>query len=81
LRVTIKMLAKGSAPAREFEVECPGATLADLRRQLAEKYGGIFAKDMPLLGFLNGKSAGRDWERVALNDGDTIMFVAPIGGG
>jgi len=75
------MLAKGTAPAKEFEIAFPGATLAELRAELEKRYGGVFAQDIPLLGFRNGKAVGRDWQQVPLSEGDTLMFVAPIGGG
>lgn len=81
MKVIVRIPAKAGRTAEDFEVELEGATLADLRAKLAENRGGFFAKEAPLLAFVNDKSASKDWSRVELSDKDEIVFISPVGGG
>ena len=81
MKVKVRIPAKAGRPAEDFEVELEGATLAELREKLAESRGAFFAREAPLLAFVNDKSASKDWSRVELNDKDEVVFVSPVGGG
>lgn len=77
----LRILGAPQLPRGEHEFEFPGRTLADVRKHLAGIYGSAPALERVLIGLVNGKAAGRDWERVVLSEGDSVMLIVPISGG
>ena len=81
MRIRVKILGIPALPAGEQEIELRERTLADAKSHLMEIHPDLLAWNKVLVGFVNGKAVGRDWKNVVLNDGDSVMLVAPISGG
>jgi len=81
VRIRVRILGIPALPADGQEIELGEPTLADVKRRLTEIYPDLLSWNKVLVGFVNGKAVGRDWKSVVLNDGDSVMLVAPISGG
>ncbi len=80
MQIRVRILGLPGVPTGEQRLELREGTLAEAKKHLAEIYPDV-SLDKVLVGFVNGKAAARDWDSVALADGDIVMLVAPISGG
>lgn len=81
MSVKVSFMGVPDLSGTEETVELSGLTLEELSDRLGERHGDGLSERRNLLAFVNGKSAGSDWGSVRLQDGDRVLFVAPISGG
>lgn len=82
MRVKILLFAtlKDRAGAKEHALDMPGdtATVADVRRALADRFPGIDQSLQSAIAALNEEFA---YPQDAVKDGDTLAFFPPVSGG
>ena len=81
MHVKLKILGFPGVSPDEWRMELRDGRMAEIREHLSGLCGNALAESKMLLGFVNGRSIGRDWASVSLRDGDAVMLVAPVSGG
>jgi len=81
--VEVKLFASLRTAAGEKGFLTDAASVGELLREAAERYGEDFAKRLQIATVLvNGKNiAHLRWKRTRLKDGDVVSLFPPLAGG